>query len=93
MPRLLLHEKPPPIFDGGLPRPASANGMTGYDNRGQGSDRRRHSESVATINNEWYSAFRAMPPTRRPAGDVSANPIAWRSDETLDVTEIFSCAL
>jgi hypothetical protein len=93
MPRLLLQENPPPIFDGGLPHPDAADGMTGYDIRGQGNDCRRQSESVATINNGWYSAVRMMLSAKRPAGDVSANPIAWRSDETVNVTEIFSCVL
>src|SRR4051812_11285524 len=53
MPRLLLHEEPPSIPDGGVPRPVAASGMAGNDDRRQGSDRTRHGGSVTTINNEW----------------------------------------
>src|SRR3954451_22771017 len=58
MPRLLLPEEPPPMFDGGLPRPTSARGMAGYDDRSQGTDRTWRYGSMTTINNERYSAFR-----------------------------------
>jgi hypothetical protein len=60
MPGLLRREKPPFVFEGGLPHPTFENGMTGRGNRSQGSDRARQCDSVATINNKWYLPFHVM---------------------------------
>jgi hypothetical protein len=79
------------MVDGGLPRPAFENSVARRDNRRQGRDRTRQCESVTTINNEWYSPFRAMASARLLAGDVPSSLIASPLYGTLNVTAIFSC--